>query len=390
MLRFVQCLTLLIIFGINPVGYSADMGSAMKPVKKSDGTRWRIGYMEGGPYHDYQSVLKAFIKQLAKTGWIEQAMFPKSVNDRETLTLWNWLCHDIKSDFLEFVPDAYWSADWDDQKRVQNKNDAIQRLNECKEIDLMLAFGTHAGVDLANNDHAVNTMLFSSADPIGSGIVKSASDSGYDHFHTRVDPYRYQRQLRLFHEIVGFKKLGVAFSDTRERRTYAALDDIHKVSKELNFQVIECAYSDIKAYSEEEKQALLDCHRKLAIQCDAFYVTFQNVVNNDNLRDLLKPFFEHKIPTFAQGRTFEVQQGVLMSLASMNFEDLAKFHVQIMTRILNGEKPRDIPQLYESKMEIAINLETAKKIGFHFPMDILAGAREIYENIGGPPLSGWK
>jgi ABC-type uncharacterized transport system substrate-binding protein len=96
---------------------------------------------------------------------------------------------------------------------------------------------------------------------------------------------------------------------------------------------------------------------------------------------VLAPLFKYKVPTFAQRGAKEVKNGVLMSMAQENFQHLGRFHAEIFARILNGAKPRDLPQVFESPPEIAVNLETARRIGFHFPLDILAGAKEIYEHI---------
>ena len=96
---------------------------------------------------------------------------------------------------------------------------------------------------------------------------------------------------------------------------------------------------------------------------------------------LLEPFSDYKVATFSQGRTGEVKHGVLMSLARPNYLPTGRFYAKTFIRILQGAKPRDLPQIFQERQEIAINLETARKIGFPFPMDILAGAKEIYERI---------
>ena len=245
----------------------------------------------------------------------------------------------------------------------------------------MLAFGTWAGLDMANNLHSVPTIVLSASDPIRAGIVKSAEDSGYDHIHARLDPTRYERQVRLFHEVVGFEKLGIAFVNTPEARTYAAIEDIKKVAGELGFEVLECHLPDEISDSRKMDNNMVECYQKLAPHIDAFYITAQVGVNLKNLPRLLAPLFTHKVATFAQRGTNEVKYGVLMSLAKPNFQYFGKFHAETVARILNGAKPRDVPQIFEGHQEIAINLETARRIGFHFPLDILAGAKEIYEQI---------
>ena len=49
----------------------------------------------------------------------------------------------------------------------------------------------------------------------------------------------------------------------------------------------------------------------------------------------------------------------------------------VIARILSGEKPRDIEQVFVSPARIALNMTTAKKIGFHPTVDILLVADEI-------------
>ena len=44
--------------------------------RTNDGKKWRIGYIEGGPWQNYQSNLVALIITLTKMGWIENKPFP--------------------------------------------------------------------------------------------------------------------------------------------------------------------------------------------------------------------------------------------------------------------------------------------------------------------------
>ena len=72
----------------------------------NDGKRWRIGYYEGGEYTDYQKEFSASVKGLMKLGWIEEQMFPAQQRENTDL-LWEWLATQIKSDYIEFVSNAY-------------------------------------------------------------------------------------------------------------------------------------------------------------------------------------------------------------------------------------------------------------------------------------------
>ena len=351
----------------------------------NNGQKWGIVFYEGGPHANYYHYLEATVRGLMSLGWIEKDDLTKVKSRKmDTERLWNWLVNSAKSDYLEFDKDGYYSANWDDEQRRANKSRLIERLKSEDEINLVIAMGTWAGLDLANNEHSVPTIVMSTSDPVESGIIKSQDDSGYDHVHARVDPYRYERQLRIFHKIIKFKRLGIAFENSIYGHSYAAIDTVEKVAADIGFDVVKCYtksdISDINIASE----SVIRCFEELSKEVEAIYVTIQGGVNTESIPSLVEIANKSSIPTFSQLGSKEVQQGFLFSISSPSFKPVGLFLSATIAQVLNGAKPRQLKQVFEESPSIAINLKTAEIVGLYLYADILAAADTIYRDIKNP------
>ncbi len=360
--------------------WSADAATA--PDMKN-GKPWRIAYYEGGAYIDYQKSLVAMVQGLMDLGWIEKGPIPDQ-QGAQTAELWQWLADSVKSPYLVFVKEAHYTANWDKNLQSKMAAEIIDRLKNKKDIDLIIAAGTKAGQALADNSHNVPTLVISTSDPIGAGIIRSAEDSGYDHVHARVDPKRFKNQLEVFHDVIGFKRLGVAYENSPDGRTYGAIDQVEAAAAEHGFEVLACHAKGSDTDKASAQASVLKCFEELAEKnVDAIYVTRQIGVNADSINALASSAIAHKIPTFSQSGSSEVKSGILLSLSHAGFEQIGKFYAETVARILNGSKPRALPQIFEAPPRIAINLKAAEQIGIidSLPMRLMMIADEIYQEI---------
>lgn len=345
------------------------------------GRKWQVGFCQSESYVDYATTFYYILKGLEEAGWIGDLNgMPFKEGQDDTSQMWDWLATHNTGPYLQFVKDAYY-----DLKKMTESTDAakeariIRRLNGVRDIDLMIITGTAAGLVLAHPNNQVPSLVFSTSDPIGSGIIKSVNDSGKDNLWAHVDLGQFRRQVLVFHDIFKFRKMGLVCEDSDLARSYIGWNDIKQVAWERGFDVITQHVPEPVNDSERNRyyRQTMYAYNRLAKEVDAMLLTV-STVPPEMLPQMLKPFYERKIPVFSQSGSLEVEHGALMSITLNDFPNLKRFAADTIDKVLRGVKPRRLPQVFESTPRILLNLKAAKEIGYKPNFEILLVADEIY------------
>jgi putative ABC transport system substrate-binding protein len=297
-----------------------------------------IGFINSNSRQNYARPLAAFLKGLGEAGYVE---------GRNVAIEYRW------------ADDQY-------DRLPAMVADLVQRQVA------VIAASTNLAAQAAMAAATTIPIVFeTAADPVQLGLVASLNRPGGNVTGvTQLTVGLVPKELELLHELVPTAHVmallvnpaNPGIAETESRETLAAAQslglELHvlNASTEPDFDVALANVKQLRAGG-------------LVIATDAFFTSHSE--------QLAARAARHAVPAIYKGREFAAAGG-LMSYGS-DVTDAYRLAGNYTGRILKGEKPADLPVQQATKIELIINLKTAKALGITFPLTLLGRADEVIE-----------
>ena len=106
-------------------------------------------------------------------------------------------------------------------------------------------------------------------------------------------------------------------------------------------------------------------------------VIYTNTLFSTRSEQLAALAMRHAVPAISPYREFAAAGGLMSYGGNVPGQD--RLVGNYIGRILNGDKPADLPVQQITKVELIINMKTAKALGLTFPITLLGRADEVIE-----------
>jgi putative ABC transport system substrate-binding protein len=234
----------------------------------------------------------------------------------------------------------------------------------------VIAANTPAALPAKAATTAVPIVFLTAADPVEAGLVASLNRpggnlTGFSILNVELGPKR----LELLRELVPTLSVVALLINPTHPAAEAASKDLQAAARSFGFK-----FHILHASTEQDLDKVFATLVQLGadallIAADAFFVS-----RSEQLAALT---VRHATPAISLSREFAVAGG-LMSYGSSTTDAYRQIGVYV-GRILNGEKPVDLPVQQITKVELIINLKTAKTLGLNVPLPLSGRADELIE-----------
>ena len=239
-----------------------------------------------------------------------------------------------------------------------------------RRVAVLVAAGTPAALAAKPATTTIPIVFSAGGDPVALGLVASLNRPGANVTGiANLAAELYSKQLQLIHELLPNAALFGALTDPGFPGIQSNIADLQAAARTLGLQlIVEYARTDgdlepaFTIFSKQRVGAVL-------VGTSNFYAR-----HTEQLAALAA---RHALPAIYGDRVWADAGGLISYGTSLSY---AYCQVGICTgRILKGEKPADLPVQQVTKIELVINLKTAKALGLKVSQDMLSIADEVIE-----------
>jgi len=240
------------------------------------------------------------------------------------------------------------------------------------QVNVIVSLGGTPGALAAKAATATIPIVFQAGvDPVEAGIVSSLNRPGGNITGvSQLLAATLPKQLQLLHEAVPTTHdIGFLFNQSNPLYSDALLKELEAAAGTLGAN-LHLLHANTESEFDAAFAKLIGLQAaSLVVGPDLFFLS---------RRDLLVALAaRHSVPAIYPWREGATAGG-LMSYASSQADTYRQVGI-LTARVLKGDRPADLPVQQSIKVELVLNLKTAKTLGITFPLSLLGRADEVIE-----------
>jgi putative ABC transport system substrate-binding protein len=237
------------------------------------------------------------------------------------------------------------------------------------EPDVILAIGTPATRAAKTATQTIPIVFVRIGDPIGLGLVRSLAHPGGNLTGVTIltNDLEAKRVELLITAVPEAKRLGILW-DSSFPPARAELKETEGAARSLNLEPV---LADVRGPDEFEPALVAMVEQRAGA-----LIVIPGLIFTKHIRTLTDLLAKARLPAMFYRRE-QVDAGGLMSYGT-NYPATYRRAAAHVDKILKGATPADIP-VEPTKLELVINLKTARALGLTVPPILLARVDEVIE-----------
>jgi putative tryptophan/tyrosine transport system substrate-binding protein len=239
-----------------------------------------------------------------------------------------------------------------------------------RPVDLIATYGTQATQAAKEATATIPIVMIGVGDPVRVGLVESlARPGGNITGNTVLSPDLGPKRLQILREAIGNVRRVVFLANPDNASNMAALTETKIAASEAGMVLIPV---EVRA-AEDFDPAFAAIMRE---RPDAVLVS-NDLFHQLHIGRIIDFLGKNRLPAMFQSKESVAVGGFIAY--GPNLPDLFRRAAGYVHRILQGKNPADLPVELPTKFDLAVNLKTAKALGFELTPTFLARADEVVE-----------